>query len=103
MHIHMSYLTFPSFRILVSNYLEFDGQHRLFEEIERLIQAVKVTPAQVAEELMRSDDVNEALAGVIKLLKGKKEMMDSEDGVIKGEEGDGTIDEICSPRKIPVY
>ncbi|KAL2905548.1 hypothetical protein RDABS01_004258 [Bienertia sinuspersici] len=99
MHIHMSYLTFPSFRILVSNYLEFEGQHSVFDEIQRLIEVVKVTPAQVAEELMRSEDVDEALDGVVKLLKKKKEVVDNEDGLIKPEEeGDhGVIDDICLP------
>lgn len=95
MHIHMSYLTFPSFKILASNYLDIDGEHRLFEEIERMIDIVNVTPAQVAEELMRSEDnVDEALQAVLTLLRRKKEdMRDNEDHfIVKGEGMDDIVD-----------
>lgn len=71
MHINMSYLNMSAFKILVSNYL-LTEDHPLFGEIEELIQQVEVTPAQVAEELMRSEDVDIALQGVVKLLREKK-------------------------------
>ncbi|KAF7150536.1 hypothetical protein RHSIM_Rhsim02G0006300 [Rhododendron simsii] len=41
-------------------------------KIEGLIEKVEVTPAEVAEELMKSEDVDIALAGVVNLLKRKK-------------------------------
>ncbi|GMH14880.1 hypothetical protein Nepgr_016721 [Nepenthes gracilis] len=72
MHIHMSYLTAQGFKVLASNYLGINVYHRLFGEIERLIGITNITPAQVAEELMRSEDADVALEGVCKLLKRKK-------------------------------
>ncbi|XP_021718058.1 AAA-ATPase At3g50940-like isoform X2 [Chenopodium quinoa] len=72
MHINMSYLTMPAFRILALNYLNISGEHYLFKEIEELIQATKVSPAQVAEELIRSDDPDIALSSLVKMLKEQK-------------------------------
>uniref|UniRef100_A0A6M2EMM1 AAA+ ATPase domain-containing protein n=1 Tax=Populus davidiana TaxID=266767 RepID=A0A6M2EMM1_9ROSI len=72
MHIHMSYCTTHGFRVLASNYLGINGYHTLFGEIEDLMKTTEVTPAQVAEELMKSEDSNIALEGVVKLLKRKK-------------------------------
>lgn len=72
MHIHMSYLTMPAFRVLASNYLGVSGDHSLFGKIEQLIQAARVTPAQVAEELIRSDDVHVAFSNLVEMLKQKK-------------------------------
>ncbi|XP_021718056.1 AAA-ATPase At3g50940-like isoform X2 [Chenopodium quinoa] len=104
MQIHMSYLTFQSFKILVSNYLEFEGEHPLFDEIKGMFEIVEVTPAQVAEELMRSEDVDEALEGVLKFLKTKKEMIDNKDEVVVQDEGlgDGVIDEICPSQNFEI-
>ncbi|GKU99215.1 hypothetical protein SLEP1_g12091 [Rubroshorea leprosula] len=82
MHIHMSYCTPQGFRLLATNYLEI-GYHRYFGEIEDLLKTTEVSPAQVAEELMKSDNANVALAGLIKLLKRKNlegdETMDEDD------------------------
>lgn len=71
-HIHMSYCTRASFRILANNYLGLIiDDHPLFDEIEKLIIDAKVTPAEVAEELMRSEDNEIVLNGVLSLLKRK--------------------------------
>ncbi|KAI3961579.1 hypothetical protein MKW92_032773 [Papaver armeniacum] len=69
-HIHMSYITAPGFRILASNYLSVE-EHHLFGEIEELLQASQTTPAEVAEELMVSDDANVSLTGLVQFLKRK--------------------------------
>ncbi|XVF59673.1 hypothetical protein PTKIN_Ptkin07bG0294600 [Pterospermum kingtungense] len=58
MHINMSYCTAQAFRVLASNYLGIKGEHRLFGE---LLEPSKVTPAQVAEELMKNEDPDTAL------------------------------------------
>ncbi|KAK0575157.1 hypothetical protein LWI29_034690 [Acer saccharum] len=63
MHIHMSYCTPSGFRILVSNYLEIND-HDLFPEIDELMTEVQVTPAEIAEELMKNEDANTALDGL---------------------------------------
>ncbi|XP_010691090.2 AAA-ATPase At3g50940 [Beta vulgaris subsp. vulgaris] len=72
MHIHMSYLRMPGFRILASNYLGITEEHSLFEKIEELLETTDVSPAEAAEELIRSDDPDIALAGVVKMLQQKK-------------------------------
>ncbi|KAJ4834041.1 hypothetical protein Tsubulata_017198, partial [Turnera subulata] len=72
MHIHMSYCTPAGFKILASNYLN-TRDHSLFAEIEELIQQVEVTPAEVAEELIKTHDVDAALKGLTELLLRKKQ------------------------------
>ncbi|KAL0926026.1 hypothetical protein M5K25_004408 [Dendrobium thyrsiflorum] len=72
MHIHMGYCGPNSFRVLVSNYHAID-EHPMFEEIEGLLKEVEATPAEVAEQLMRSDDVDVALEGLKELLQGKRD------------------------------
>jgi chaperone BCS1 len=74
-HIHMSYCTPSGFRILASNYLGMheSNPHRLCGEIEELIESTKVTPAEIAGELMKSEDAGVALEGLVDFLKRKKE------------------------------
>ncbi|KAE9454222.1 hypothetical protein C3L33_13871, partial [Rhododendron williamsianum] len=71
MHIHMSYCTPSGFKILACNYLGLTD-HSLFTEIEKLIMEVEVTPAEVAEELMKSEEAGVALKGLVKYLHMKK-------------------------------
>ncbi|KAK8567602.1 hypothetical protein V6N13_105560 [Hibiscus sabdariffa] len=71
MHIHMSYCTPSGFRVLASNYLCIT-EHDLLDEIDKLMMEVEVTPAQVAEEIMKSDDTDVALEGLVKFLRDKK-------------------------------
>ncbi|XP_077234552.1 AAA-ATPase At3g50940-like [Tasmannia lanceolata] len=77
MHIHMSYCTPCGFKILASNYLGIDD-HNLFEEIQGLIQEMEVTPAQVAEILMKSDDPELALGGLVEFLRRKQSEINEE-------------------------
>lgn len=70
-HIHMSYCTPAGFKVLASNYLEIED-HILFKEIEEFIQEIKVTPAEIAEQLMRNDSVDQLLQGLISFLRAKK-------------------------------
>ncbi|KAH1093933.1 hypothetical protein GLYMA_14G101600v4 [Glycine max] len=69
MHIHLSFLKGNAFRILASNYLGIEGHHPLFEQIEGLLEKVEVTPAVVAEQLMRNEDPDVALEALVKFLK----------------------------------
>ncbi|XP_048560272.1 AAA-ATPase At3g50940-like [Triticum urartu] len=71
MHIHMGYCTTEAFRILANNYHSID-YHATYPEIEKLIEEVTVTPAEVAEVLMRNDDTDVALHDLVELLKLKK-------------------------------
>ncbi|KQK04606.1 AAA-ATPase At3g50940 [Brachypodium distachyon] len=72
MHIHMGYCTREAFRILANNYHSID-YHVTYPEIEGLIEEVTVTPAEVAEVLMRNDDTDVALSDLVVLLNSKKE------------------------------
>lgn len=88
MHIHMSYLTPSGFKILAFNYLKIKS-HSMFDEIEELIKEVEVTPAEVAEELMKSEDADVALNGLVDFLLRKKEqtMKCEEPKVDEGTQG----------------
>lgn len=87
-HINMSYCTVHGFKVLASNYLGIKGKsHSLFGEIEGLIQSTDVTPAEVAEELMKADDADVALEGLVNFLKRKRIRADeSKNNDVKGEE-----------------
>ncbi|XP_059446894.1 AAA-ATPase At3g50940-like [Corylus avellana] len=85
MHIHMSYCTPCGFKILASNYLRVKT-HSLFAEIEGLLKEAEVTPAEVAEELMKSDDADIALTGLVAFLQQKMQMMKcAEESKLEGE------------------
>ncbi|GKC89523.1 hypothetical protein Tco_1150172 [Tanacetum coccineum] len=79
MHINMSYLTMDGFKTLAANYLNIHDDHRGFREIKQLIKSKKVTPAEVAEELMKSDNVELALEGLVKFLKRKRTWVEEDD------------------------
>ncbi|KAI3502866.1 hypothetical protein L1887_31236 [Cichorium endivia] len=95
-HIHMSYLTTDGFKTLAANYLNIHDHHWRFREIKELINDTNVTPAEVAEELMKSDNPEVVLEGLVKFLKRKK----MEDGTMK----DGTYDEdeVREPKKAKI-
>jgi len=70
MHIHLSFLKAKAFRILASNYLDIEEHHQpLFEQIEEQLEKVDVTPAVVAEHLLRSEDPNVVLEELTKFLQ----------------------------------
>ncbi|KAI7999988.1 AAA-ATPase [Camellia lanceoleosa] len=88
MHINMSYCTTHGFKILASNYLGIES-HPLFGEIESLLENVEITPAEVAEQFMKSEDVDVCLRGLIKLLEKKiksSEIKDENEGTVGIEE-----------------
>ncbi|CAI8588658.1 unnamed protein product [Vicia faba] len=69
MHIHLSFLETKAFKILASNYLDIEEQHHsLIEQVEELLEKVDVTPAVVAEHLLRNEDAKVALDGLIEFL-----------------------------------
>ncbi|XP_059294026.1 AAA-ATPase At3g28510-like [Lycium ferocissimum] len=51
MHIEMSYCRYEVFKVLAKNYLGIET-HPLFQQIQRLIEEVDVSPCDVAENLM---------------------------------------------------
>ncbi|KAI4987262.1 hypothetical protein ZWY2020_020062 [Hordeum vulgare] len=76
-HIEMSYCRFESFKILAKNYLDVI-EHKLFGEIQQLLEETDMSPADVAENLMpmskkKKRDPDVCLAGLIQALKQAKE------------------------------
>ncbi|URD98634.1 ATPase family associated with various cellular activities (AAA) [Musa troglodytarum] len=70
-HIEMSYCCFEAFKVLANNYLGIDS-HPLFDTIKTLMEEVKMTPADVAENLMPKsvkDDAGSCLEGLIQALE----------------------------------
>lgn len=73
MHIHMSYLSIDGLKILASNYLGIKIEsHSRYKEIKELMGSTEVTPAEAAEELMKSSDIGLCIEGLVEFLKGKK-------------------------------
>ncbi|KAK9071422.1 hypothetical protein SSX86_009991 [Deinandra increscens subsp. villosa] len=70
-HINMSYCTPCGFRLLASNYLGVT-QHGRFEEIEDLLGKVEITPAEVAEQLLKDSDADIALGGLVEFFDVKR-------------------------------
>ncbi|KAK6131238.1 hypothetical protein DH2020_035019 [Rehmannia glutinosa] len=68
--LEMSYCRFSGFKILASTYLRIE-EHSLFSVIEELLEKVEATPAEVAGELMKSEDADIALLSLVKFLKKK--------------------------------
>ncbi|KAL0332922.1 UNVERIFIED_CONTAM: protein HYPER-SENSITIVITY-RELATED 4 [Sesamum calycinum] len=58
------------FKLLASNYLGIK-EHSLFGEIEDLVRNAKATPAEVAEQLLKNDDADVSLQGLIDFLHKK--------------------------------
>ncbi|KAK2660572.1 hypothetical protein Ddye_007105 [Dipteronia dyeriana] len=69
-HLHMSYCSFSGFKTLASNYLKLE-EHSLFGKIEELLKKIQATPAEIAGELMKSQDAEASLQGLIDFLINK--------------------------------
>lgn len=98
-HIEMSYCSFEAFKVLAANYLGITDSHPTFDRIRGLIEEVKITPADVAENLMPksgSDDAETCLASLIQALGAAKEDASLKDaGAGNIEEGIGEGCETC--------
>ncbi|XP_024032241.1 AAA-ATPase At3g28580-like, partial [Morus notabilis] len=73
--IELSYCCFESFKVLAKNYLDVES-HELFAEIECLLGETKMTPADVAENIMPKSDDEDAdtcLTNLIEALEKEKE------------------------------
>lgn len=75
-HIEMSYCSYEAFKMLANNYLEIDD-HQLFErfgKIQQLLEMAKISPADVAEHLMRKEnDAGSCLEDLVVALEEKAE------------------------------
>uniref|UniRef100_A0A7N0TE32 AAA+ ATPase At3g28540-like C-terminal domain-containing protein n=1 Tax=Kalanchoe fedtschenkoi TaxID=63787 RepID=A0A7N0TE32_KALFE len=80
-HIHMTYCTFCGFKTLAFNYLGLTD-HPLFPEVAQAICAAKATPAEVSEQLLRSEDADTAMAGLLEFLRYKIKCAESVETVV---------------------
>ncbi|PON93297.1 Spastin [Trema orientale] len=74
-HVELSYCSFEGFKVLAKNYLNLEN-HQMFDKIESLIGETKITPADVAENLMPKspeDDPEIYLSKLIQALEEAKE------------------------------
>ncbi|CAA2954476.1 AAA-ATPase ASD, mitochondrial-like [Olea europaea subsp. europaea] len=80
MHIELSYCSFEAFKILAKNYLDLES-HNLFARIDNLLNETKMTPADVAENLMpksTEDDEEACLGRLINALEDAKTKAEEE-------------------------
>ncbi|GJN32476.1 hypothetical protein PR202_gb20990 [Eleusine coracana subsp. coracana] len=77
MHIYMGYCCWEAFKTLARNYFVIDD-HQLFPEIQELLSDVEVTPAEVSEMLLRSEDVDVALQVLAEFLGEKQQKQEAE-------------------------
>lgn len=77
-HIYMGHCTPAAFKKLASTYLGIK-EHVLFKCIEDLIQSRFITPAEVAQHLMKCDNPQVALQSLLEFINMKEttEMMDN--------------------------
>ncbi|KAI8543519.1 hypothetical protein RHMOL_Rhmol08G0224900 [Rhododendron molle] len=65
-------LCFEGFKVLAKNYLLVEA-HPLFDTIDRLMEETKITPADVAEALMRKSPTEDAEKSLSKLIQALEE------------------------------
>jgi hypothetical protein len=90
MHVYMGYCCCEGFKTLAWNYFLVDD-HPFFPEIQKLLAEVEVTPAEVSEMLLRSEDVDVAIRVLEEFLQEKKQRTLKEE-VMTGNETEGTKD-----------
>ena len=79
-HIEMSYCRYEAFQLLARNYLDTNILNEsqffhLFGEIQKLLAEVDMSPADVAEHLMRTEkrDATACLKGLVVALRNAKD------------------------------
>ncbi|KAI3446515.1 hypothetical protein Pfo_003180 [Paulownia fortunei] len=85
-HIELSYCSFEGFKVLAKNYLGLEWHH-LFSRIESLLGEIKITPADVAENLMPKTVPGYAeicLKNLILALEGAEQEADMKNGAEVG-------------------
>ncbi|MCL7041324.1 hypothetical protein MKW94_024290 [Papaver nudicaule] len=95
-HIEMSYCCFEGFKVFAKNYLDLES-HELFDTIRHLIDEVKISPADVAENLMPKTikrDPQVCLRNLIKALEKIKEAekLKAEEEKAKKMDNDSIVD-----------
>ncbi|KAL5713294.1 hypothetical protein ACHQM5_015386 [Ranunculus cassubicifolius] len=99
MHIKLSYCTPSGFKVLAYNYLMI-RHHPLFKDIRKMIKKVDVTPADIAEKLMKNAKPDIVLQELLEFLEIKRNQQGEgnvsngpdEEEDVSDEEEDGIID-----------
>nr|GMD55017.1 AAA-ATPase At3g28580-like [Ipomoea batatas] len=86
-HIELSYCCFEAFKVLAKNYLDIES-HQLFPEIRGLLGETKITPADVAENLMPKSGREKAETCLKRLIKSLETA--KEEARLKAEEEERT-------------
>ncbi|KAJ9135204.1 hypothetical protein P3X46_032413 [Hevea brasiliensis] len=76
-HIEMSYCCFEAFKVLAQNYLDIES-HELFGKIQNLLEETKMTPADVAENLMPKSEEEDEETCLKKLIAALEEAKEEE-------------------------
>ncbi|KAG2310015.1 hypothetical protein Bca52824_021572 [Brassica carinata] len=84
-HVEMSYCRFEAFKVLAKNYLEIEW-HELYGEIERLVEEIDMSPADVAENLMPKSDEEDVEVCLKRLVKSLEEEKDNSRKLAEEEE-----------------
>ncbi|KAA8540907.1 hypothetical protein F0562_024955 [Nyssa sinensis] len=71
-HIELSYCSFEGFKVLAKNYLRIEA-HPMFDSIEQLMKETKITPADIAENLMPKSPREDAEKCLSKLIRALEE------------------------------
>ncbi|KAJ4822974.1 hypothetical protein Tsubulata_000340, partial [Turnera subulata] len=90
-HVYMGHCTPGGFRKLAATYLRIKD-HFLFNCVEDLIQRVQITPAEVAQQLMKGGKPQVVLEDLIEFLKTK------ENEAVRGEEEKGQQGEVANKK-----
>ncbi|KAI9087586.1 hypothetical protein K1719_011366 [Acacia pycnantha] len=72
-HIELSYCCFDGFKVLAKNYLKIET-HPMFDAIEKLLGQIKITPADVAENLMPKSPMDNAESCLSSLIEALEEV-----------------------------
>ncbi|KAK4795486.1 hypothetical protein SAY86_027812 [Trapa natans] len=73
-HIELSYCSFEGFKVFAKNYLGLEV-HEIFKKVQHLMGEVKITPADMAENLMPTsptDDPEKCLSRLVEALEEMK-------------------------------
>ncbi|XP_010545417.1 PREDICTED: AAA-ATPase At5g57480 [Tarenaya hassleriana] len=96
MHIHMSYCTMPSLKILLKNYLGYEEEDLdgdVSKEMEAAVEKAKMTPADVSESLIKNrrsgDRAVRELLGELRSRAERNERI----GKLRGENGNSAATE----------
>ncbi|KAK4488721.1 hypothetical protein RD792_004501 [Penstemon davidsonii] len=84
-HIELSYCGFEAFKAFAKKYLNIDS-HDLFVDVRKLLEETKMTPADVAENLMPKSDGEDKESCLMRLVKALEEAKEEEKRKAEEEE-----------------